>query len=265
MLHSLNYKELMERSLASFKANVGRTPGTMARAIISAINENIERVYDAIDQNLAMALISQAQGPFLEMIGEILDCHKLDDETYENYRYRITQQVYVAAGGNEQAIRLSLLQTPGVNNIKIKKYSMGTGTFTVFASIQSDFDYNIVVSQLQAKINEYQSLGIKGIVKRPTNIPIDLMIKLNFKDEANFNQQATIKNQVRTNIINYIEARDMGNSLVINDLRRMIMSSSNLIYDMRIIGLSINSVPTLLVNQDCYWDEKFVPNTVEIF
>jgi len=265
MLRSLSYAELMEQSLSSFKTNTSRSPGTMARAILSAVNDHVDRAYKTIDQNLAMAFVSQAQGPFLDMIGEVLDCHRLDNETQENYRYRITKQVYKAAGGNEQAIRLELLQIPGVNNVKINRYTSGTGTFTVFASIQSGFNVDAVIAEMQRKIDAKQSLGIKGIVRRPTNIPVDLIVKLDFKDGVSLSTRQVIQNRVRAELINYIESRDMGQSIVINQIRQTVMNTAEEINDMRIIGFSVNSIPVLLVNQPCYWDEKFVPNSIEIF
>ena len=115
MIFSKTYDELMKEALDLLPANTPITnlsPGAVARSLLEVINRQIAVFYKTIDLNLAMSFLSSAKGKYLDLIGALLDCSRQDGEDDNNYRYRISQQVYVAAGCNETALRLKLLSEP---------------------------------------------------------------------------------------------------------------------------------------------------------
>lgn len=264
MRQSLNFDKIMARSVAKFRSYAGDSPGLIARAILAAINHEVEDTYQAIDYNLAMALFSRSKGPFLNMFGHMMDCDRNHGETDEDYKYRISQQVNVAANANEAAVRIAMLQVPGVQNIKIQKYTLGTGSFTIFPIIQVGFNEESVMQTLQQVLNEKEALGVRGVIRSMNLLRVDVRIRLYFKDGISLSAQADIQSQSRQAIRQYLESLQAGEELVINEIRGRIMSMSEQLHDIKIQRLAINGTPRLFNNQKAHWDEKFVPNIIEI-
>lgn len=265
MQFPMTFDELMTESLKSFEATTGQSPGLIARAILKAINRNIAGMYQTFDLNMAMLALSKAEGRFLDLWGAVLDCKRLENESDNNYRYRITQQVYVVAGTNESAIRLKLLQIPGVANIKIKRYVLGTGSFAVFVIPEADVDYDHIINLVQAELDESAALGIKAIAVKPTEIPVDVSVRIVYRDGVSEAAKYDIQTKARTRLRDYIENLDLGEELIVNEMRERVMSISEQVKDMTITRLSVAHKPVLLVNLECFWDERFVPNLIEVF
>lgn len=257
-----SFNELMKSSMQHLLdsetfTNLNLSRGGVVRSILEAINVNIADYYRALDINTMMGFVSTASGTYLDLCGTILDCHRETDEDDENYRYRITQQVYVASDANAIAIRLQCLSIEGVRDIVIKEFTHGTGSFSVYVIPQNSQDIDTIVPMVQNVLNQHCALGVRAIAVAPKMIPVSLHIKLIYK--ANL---INVAEDVRRQIEYYIEDLSVGEEIVINEIIQRVMDTSDSIKDVQLSSFTIDGVPSLLINRSAYWNEKFYPDNI---
>lgn len=264
MILGKTYSELLDIAflrLVSSGTITNLSKGGIARTLTEVFCELVTGVYEDLNLALTMSYLSSATGNNIDLIGYMLNCTRLDGESDENYKYRITQQVYVAVGANETSIRLKCLSIQGVRDIVIKEYTRGTGSFSIYVIPESSQDINTILPIVQATIEENKGLGIRGAAISPKLIPIDMTIRLISKDSS---LPDRIKNDVRYQIAYYIESLSVGDPLIITELIQRIMDTSDYIQDIQFLELYVSGKQSLFVNQTCYWDEKFYPNEIVV-
>lgn len=155
-----------------------------------------------------------------------------DRENDENYRYRIQKEKISSEAGNETAIRLALLVIPGVANVVQVPYSRGIGTSDWLISSTS---INVSAELLEAAQNAIdfkQSVGMSNIAKSPVLIGTEFIFSLKYKGRLEDRQKEQIKTDVKKNIADYVNNLEIADSLVIDQIVRVILNSSNLIESM---------------------------------
>jgi hypothetical protein len=74
-LNRLALEDLVE------KTNISQlSPGAKARAILESVNRRLNSAYKTFDSNLAQALLSGATGPFLDLLGDVFNVQRLQQE-----------------------------------------------------------------------------------------------------------------------------------------------------------------------------------------
>ena len=88
----------------------------------------ISTLYHVIDINLRQIHPSTAAGRYLDLIGQMLGVLRRENETDENYLYRIAHRWDEAATSNEMAVRLTFSSgRPGVGTCKCDRAYWGQG------------------------------------------------------------------------------------------------------------------------------------------
>lgn len=251
------------------------TPGAIAKLFADILNRNISGFYEALGLNHVQAFVTTATGDFLSAIGVLLNCTRYTNESDDDFRKRITHQVLSLSMANETAIRLAALQADGVEDVILKRYSHGPGSFTVFPLVGSAFDIQTVLSDVEAAVLSVSSYGEKITIKAPTmkyiKLNVNLVFSINVTDVEKQNTAVT----VREEIISYINSLPAGSPFIVNELTQRIMNeNSSITIDStgktatytyakdNIINYSctdfkINNQTCLLINQGARWDEKF--------
>lgn len=260
------FDELMTIAVERLSQNTPITnfsPGSIARALLEITNEHIAQFYQALDYNLAMAFVSKAEGYFLDLIGELLNCPRREGEADDNYRYRICHQVQVVAGCNLTALRLELLSIPGVRDVVMQPYTFGAGSFSVYVVPEeaSGRVPRTLLEAVQAVLDEKAAFGVRAVAMEPIMTPVDIKIKLVF---GNVDYREPILNQARRAAWEYIANLRPGGVLVVAELIQRVMDISDEIRDMEITYFYIGDRPVLVTNQEAAWDEVFYPRVVEV-
>jgi uncharacterized phage protein gp47/JayE len=235
--------------------------GGIARTLIEAISQNISDFYTALDINMTMAFVSTAADDYLDMLGYMLNCTRNESESDEDYRYRITQQVFMAADANETSIRLNCLSVDGVRDVVIREFTQGTGTFSVYVIPEDINEIDTLVLRVQDAIDQHKALGVKGMSVAPKIIPLSLSVRIIMDGGAA--DEAT-KREVRRTIISYIENLSVGEEFIVTELIQRIMDTTEFVKDVAFSSFSINGKPALLVNQTINWDEKFKADLIAV-
>lgn len=258
ILDSILYR-LMSRSEVTHV-----NPGTIARTFSEVIAEEMGRVYEEIGLKEAMGFLSTSTGRYIDLIGELFNCPRELDESDDNYKARISKQVLVVAGANETAIRLAALSVEGVYDVKLKEYSNGAGSFSLFVVTDNEEDLPQILNNVELKIKNTKGFGIYPDIRGPEFIDVDLGIRLIYSEKASAPEKATIKNNVIYQINNYIKQLGVEEPLIINELIEQIMSVDNKIKDFEFYTFKVNGQDYFTQNIIAGWDEKITPNLIEV-
>lgn len=258
ILNDLDYR------LRSMTDITSTEPGSVARTFLEVLTEEFYEFYTELELAVTMGFVSTATGRYLDMIGALLNCERQADETDENYRARIVSQVYVVAGANLTAIRLKALTVEGVKDIVFKEYSHGAGSFTCYV-ITNDAQTSLAtLNAVQAALDEAKAYGIYAEAKTPVLIPVELMVRLIFSNDAGAAEKTTIRQSIVREVTEYIDNVEMGEMIIINELIQRIMDVSTKIKDLDIYGLKVNGISRYVNNVSAKWDEKFILDALDI-
>lgn len=148
-----------------------------------------------------------------------------DEESDENYRFRIQQQAIAGEAANFSAIRLALLAIPGVSDTVRIKYPRGIGTSDwLIKAVTPDVPQRLL-DICQEAINQTQAEGAENIAKPPVTIGIQLLFAITYASQLEDNIKNQIKAEIRKNLINYINGLGIGEKLIVDQLKKIILNS----------------------------------------
>lgn len=235
-------------SLLSRKKVTDTSPGSVARMFAEILIEEFYQFYEQLDAMMLMSFVSTANGTYLDLIGELLACKRSQGETDNDYRYRITNQVYVVQGGNLTSLRIKILQVAGVADVQLTRFTNGAGSFTCYIIPEQYPISNDLINKVQAVIDETASYGIYGEVRVSTAIPVDVSIQLIFTNQTTNAERQTIRQQAVASIERYIKSLTMGDAIIINEIIQQTMDVSAKILDMQIVKLMVKDIDQYVRN-----------------
>lgn len=256
------YEQLMSDSLEQLESvGISTDPGGIARLFLSIINKNISELHESLSIHHANAFVSTAYGEALDAIGLMLGCSRLDDEEDDDYRYRITRQTLSTASANETSIRLAALSVAGVQDVILKPYALGAGSFVLMvitdSSVGSGIDYDHILNEIEIAVQEKVGYGIKFAVNRPKVKEVTMSIKLILKDTVSEAKAQSIRFSVRDAIQTYLSGLNVGEQFIIDELTKVVMNVDSSIVSYICEDLKINGYKVMFVNQSCEWNERF--------
>lgn len=163
-----------------------------------------------------------------------------DEETDENYRFRIQREKISAEAGNETSIRLAALVVPGVANLVRIPYERGIGTSDWLIKSTSTVASTELINSVQIAIDTKQSSGNSNLASSPVIIGAEMVFSLTYKTSLEDNEKEKIKSEVRKNVANYVNNLEIGESLVVDQIVKFVLNSSDQIESMGATGSSEN-------------------------
>lgn len=266
------YQQIMNETLAELEGMgvSDKTPGGVARLFLAVINKRLSTYYETLKLNHTQAFVSTAKGQFLDMIGELLACYRTEEEIGDDeaYRYRITKQIQIVASANESAVRLAALSVEGVQDVMMKRFTHGTGSFSVYVISENPFTPQEILDNVQVAIEEIEAYGVRGEVFRPIVLPVDLRVRLIFnKTVADLDRKLAIAH-AQDALKNYINSRNVGSALLINDIHKLLKDTHNGIEEAILFDYKIVNRPVLPVDHVPSWNERYIesdkPNAITI-
>lgn len=242
------------------------TPGSVSRLLLAVINAELETFYERLEEVHLQSFISTATEKSLELIGDLINCKREGDETDSDYKYRMSRHVTAMQKANELCIITSLLAIEGVQDVKLVKYTHGSGSFTAFIITETTNPSDDIIEECMNVLDENAAYGIKYTVEAPDLVPVEIGIKVIMTN----NEDAPIEvlEQCKDRVKQFINSRGIGEELVFNELVETIMSTSESIYDMEVFRYRIDEMPVLNANQSCRPNQRFIesskPNAILI-
>lgn len=263
--------ELMEETLKEAAA-MGLTEtdsGGVTRLLLYLINKRLATYYETLDLNIAQAFVSNASDFFLDKIGRLLDCTRNPNEATEDYRYRITKQIQIVASANYTAVRLAILSVEGVQEVKLKKFTHGTGSFSAYVISEDPITPQPILDAVNQKIqNGVEGFGIRAEAFRPIIIPVEMKIRLIFNNTVTDLDKKLAIAQAQEAVKTYVNSRNVEDPLEIDAIRKTIQAINPGISEIIIYHFKVNNRPALVNDQTCAWNERFVeadkPNAIQV-
>lgn len=260
------------QSLAKQTSITNFSPGSIARAMLEAVNQEFESLYSYGEHILNMGFISKAEGIYLDLIGDLFSYPRRNESVYieatntskiqpisdDSYRYELSNRVLTAASANRQAVRLGCLSVLGVQNVILKEFAHGIGSFSVFVQVIPGYSFASIRQQVQEVIENVKGFGIYATVEMPVEIPIEMDIELYFSSQVNDLEKQSLRLAVKSTLLKYFGSFQTGDDWIYNDVAQQIMNVSEEIVDFSITRLWINQQESLLVNYLVGADELIV-------
>lgn len=253
-LNTLSFKRLEESGLSV-------SAGRIAKLLLTVMNENIADFYTTLKNSHAQAFLSTATGQSLDLIGQLLNVTRENTESDEDYRYRISQQSLTLATSNETAIRLGLLSINGIDDVIMKPYTHGPGSFSVYIINQDNNITDALIQEAQIKVDEIKAAGIKAKVYEPIYISTEVKMRLTFSKNLSEIDKKIIRVNAQEYIRNYIYNLQVGESINIGTVESEIKKINSEILSIYVYDFRIGGKPRLWSNQNIQWNEKFVESS----
>jgi uncharacterized phage protein gp47/JayE len=163
-----------------------------------------------------------------------------DRESDDNYKYRIQKEKISSEAGNETSIRLGLLVIPGVADVVKIPYTRGIGTCDWLISSNSVVVSEELLALAQKVIDSKQSVGMSNVAKSPILIGTEFSFSITYKGNLEDRQKQQIQSTIRSNIANYVNNLEIGQPLILDQIVRIVLTSSDLIESMGDSGTANN-------------------------
>lgn len=259
-------KSLADLNEVSFKrlaeASIGVSAGSIAKLMLGIQNENIEGFYDTLKTNTVQAFLSYAEGEAVDAIGVMFNCTRLPGEDEATYKLRINKQNLTLASANETAVRLAILSIEGVEDVVMRAYTHGTGSFSVYPVTNNPVPDDDIMTAVEIKLDEMKGYGIRATAFPPVLVPVEMKARLIFDKTVQELDQRLIRSQAQQLIKDYVNTQSVGGAIVPNDLRKSIQDLNDGIFEVQFYQFRINNRPAVLVEQLAQWNERFIESSI---
>ena len=155
-----------------------------------------------------------------------------NDETDDNYRFRIQQQTIAGEAANYSAIRLNLLSIAGISDVVRIKYPKGIGTAHWLIKAVTPEVPQRLIDLSQEAINEKQGEGLENIAAAPITIGTQLVFSITYRERLEDKIKDLIKTTIRRDLITYINSLAIEEDLIIDQLVKIILNSDDRVLSM---------------------------------
>lgn len=231
------------------------SPGAVARSLLEIFNRKLHSAYVFLDIYASMIFLSTSEGTSLDLLGFMLNCHRYGNESDENYRFRISQQVYVAATANETALRLKCLSVDRVREVILTKYTRGSGSFTAHIITDEIETPESVLSQVREVVERNKAEGIRAIVTRPTVVPIDIELSLILRDSDRA-VSSSLDIKIKDDLQVYMDELGMGSNLSMQKIVSLALLNEE-VFQVFLTSFKINNEQVIVREKyELEWDER---------
>lgn len=151
-----------------------------------------------------------------------------EEESDENYRYRIANFYTANARANETALRLAALSVPGVSDVILEKYKYGIGNTNITVISQDPITNNGLLAAVEQNVVSVNASSEDITVSAPNYEGITLRCKILFKEDLNESStKDDIIESIKRNIISYINSLTLGETLNFNEIKNIIINSDS--------------------------------------
>jgi len=141
-----------------------------------------------------------------------------DEETDDNFRYRIINAKLHGAAANETAIRLACFNVPGVADVLITDKYAGIGTARVIIKSTTPVVSSGLLDEVQAAINNIKAAGSKVTAMAPTYIKMVFVFTVTYKSGTTDDDIVLAESLITANTADYVNNLDIEEPYYVEDL-----------------------------------------------
>lgn len=166
------------------------------------------------------------------------------EESDEQYAYRLLGARLGRNGLLSDAIRTKLLSHPAVLDCRILPRKRGNGTIDAIVYTAESIPRKETLIDVENYMLQYVADGVSVKLYAPTPVIVDISVRIAVVQRNASELSADQLRQLsQTNIINYLNTLDLGESLYPDDIDRIVLNVSDNIVDMTITDMTIDGEP----------------------
>ena len=219
------------------KTNIDIQKGTVIDSFLLAISDMIENAYTEIENNKTPYLYSKLSGSNLDDMAMLCGLTRQADESDKNFLYRLVKWNTSNKASNLDAIETKLINMDYCSHVTYIPFAYGCGTAAAYIipKEMTDECKKLAINETKNKLS---------LVTSPSTyieyiIPEILPVKLTIAYKINGNDNSSIKDDISTKIIEYINQIPVGSYLEIGEINKIGISNIYMNY-FNIIGININ-------------------------
>lgn len=265
MLFDKDLAQIADETLADLEAAGidGSTPGDITRILLGVVNKQLDSFYGTLRENHIQAFVSKAVGPRLELIGQLVQCKKNAGESDDNYRYRICNAVLDAASANETAVRLAALSATGVQDVIMRPFTHGTGSFSIYVVSENSHTPEEVLENVRAKLEETKGYGIRTEVYRPIVKEVRVSMRVVYDKRVSESERSLGLSMITEEIQNYLNGLNVGEILDFSSFEEIARQTVENVKEVHIFDFKIDGRPVFNKSIIPAWNERFVEATTK--
>jgi uncharacterized phage protein gp47/JayE len=151
-----------------------------------------------------------------------------DEESDDDFRYRINLKLQSNNGAAESDLRLAILAIPGIQDVVFERLS---GTFNAYIFAISPIIPPSLLSTVQSVMEDIISYPLVGNAIAPDLIGISLETEITFASGTSQSDEATIISTAISAGNTYLNNLGTGGTLIVNTLANVIASADSRILD----------------------------------
>lgn len=254
-----SFEELMAKSIAELQKTPlnHQSPGGVARLILAKMNEQLADFYKILKVNHMSGVLSRSSGGSVDLIGELLNCRRIGDESDQAYKYRISQQTMTLAQANETAVRLAALSVEGVEDVLLRAFTNGVGSFSVYVITGNPEPNPTLIEKVNNAVRETQAFGVRAFVLQPRIVEVELRARMVFSQRVSGAERNILRAQGTRIMRTHLNTLGPGESLRVEMIRRELINLDEDILDIEFYHFIIKGQTRLFVAQEAAWNERF--------
>jgi hypothetical protein len=162
-----------------------------------------------------------------------------DDETDDDFRYRIHLKLTSQSGINEAALRYQLLQLPGIQDVV---FVTSAGSFEVYLYAISPVVPPSLLALANSSLAGCVAFPVQASAMSPDLVGISFSTTLSFTAGTAPADQAVVLSSATTAAANYINNLAIGQPLIINQITAQILGADQRIRD---VGQPNDAIPNI--------------------
>ena len=138
-----------------------------------------------------------------------------DAESDDDYRFRLSLKVQSSAGANEAALRLELLEIPGIQDVVFERQA---GAFIVYVYGISPNVSPGLLQNVQDSLNDKAAYPLTGLAVAPDLVGISLSTTVEFKAGTSAEEKSLALSAAASAAEDYDNNLRVGETLVLNQI-----------------------------------------------
>lgn len=231
MINIITLSEIYDNLKDGFykKTNIDIKKGSVIDMFFSAISDQFYNIYETIEKNKKPYLFTQQEGEELDDTGRFVGCLRLENESDDNYLYRLMSWNLNHASCNATAINnkcKELVYSTGQNYVAYTK-GIGTATIYLIPLSYSEEDIELAINEAVEKVSTVINPSSRVEFTVPTPINIKLVAYLDVKTGTDID---SVKLEITTKIKDYINSIAPGEYMYLGEINKLGLNVDNVEY-----------------------------------
>ncbi|MCK4260722.1 MAG: baseplate J/gp47 family protein [Halanaerobiales bacterium] len=170
---------------------------------------------------------TQIQRGLLKCTNEHAISSGTERESGEAYRYRLLNQFKAKSQAVKIAVRLAALSVPGVANVYGVNFEQGPGTYSLYIQAVTPTTNQGLLNMVVDSVSEVTAEGVRPFILAPLPLGLEFVTAITWSPRTTNAQKSVAYAAIRDNIESALGLYDIGESVFIADLIRLVLSSDN--------------------------------------